>query len=59
MAVLPDYTTGTISVANGSTTVTGTGTLFQTAAFRAGDTLQIQNLTAIIASVNSLSLIHI
>ncbi len=53
MAVLPDYVTGTITLANGSTTVTGTGTMFATAAFRAGDTLQIQNLTAIIASVDS------
>ncbi|MEE9906409.1 hypothetical protein LWV33_01460 [Brucella intermedia] len=53
MAVLPDYVTGTITLANGSTTVTGTGTMFATAAFRPGDTLQIQNLTAIIASVNS------
>ncbi|MFS2324341.1 hypothetical protein U2P60_02775 [Brucella sp. H1_1004] len=53
MAVLPDYVSGTISLANGSTTVTGTGTLFQVAAFKAGDTLQIQNLTAVIASVNS------
>ncbi|MEL4373551.1 hypothetical protein [Brucella cytisi] len=53
MAVLPDYVTGTITLANGSTTVTGTGTMFTTAAFRPGDTLYIQNLTAIIASVNS------
>ena len=53
MAVLPDYVTGTITLANGSTTVTGTGTMFETAAFRPGDTLQIQNLTAIIASVDS------
>ncbi|GGB00785.1 hypothetical protein GCM10011491_31220 [Brucella endophytica] len=53
MAVLPDYTSGTITLANGSTAVTGTGTMFQTAAFRAGDTLQIQNLTAVIASVDS------
>ncbi|MFW7355531.1 MAG: hypothetical protein ACODTL_06250 [Brucella sp.] len=53
MAVLPDYVTGTITLANGSTTVTGTGTMFATAAFRAGDTLQIQNLTAVIASVDS------
>nr|WP_313011593.1 hypothetical protein [Brucella intermedia] len=53
MAVLPDYVTGTITLANGSTTVTGTGTMFATAAFRPGDTLQIQNLTAIIASVDS------
>ncbi len=53
MAVLPDYTSGTISLANGSTTVTGTGTLFDVGNFRAGDTLQIQNLTAVIASVDS------
>ncbi|KAB2747851.1 MULTISPECIES: C1q-like domain-containing protein [Brucella] len=53
MAVLPDYVTGTITLANGSTTVTGTGTMFTTAAFRPGDTLQIQNLTAVIASVDS------
>ncbi|WP_421565759.1 hypothetical protein [Ochrobactrum sp. EDr1-4] len=53
MAVLSDYTSGTISLANGSTTVTGTGTLFNVAKFREGDTLQIQNLTAVIASVNS------
>ncbi|MBV2144254.1 hypothetical protein KUG47_12190 [Falsochrobactrum sp. TDYN1] len=53
MAVLPDYVSGTITLANGSTTVTGTGTMFEAAAFRPGDTLQIQNLTAIIASVDS------
>ncbi len=53
MAVLPDYTSGTISLANGSTTVTGTGTLFDVGNFRAGDTLQIQNMTAVIASVDS------
>lgn len=53
MAVLPDYVTGLITLANGSATVTGTGTMFATAAFKAGDTLQIQNLTAVIASVDS------
>ena len=52
MAVLPDYVTGTITLANGSATVTGTGTMFATAAFRAGDTLQIQNLTAVITNVD-------
>lgn len=53
MTVLSDYTSGTISLANGSTTVTGTGTLFDVAKFREGDTLQIQNLTAVIARVDS------
>ncbi|MBC8719320.1 pyocin knob domain-containing protein [Ochrobactrum sp. Marseille-Q0166] len=53
MAVLPDYVSGTITLANGSTNVTGSGTAFQLAAFKSGDTLQIQNLTAVIASVNS------
>lgn len=53
MAVLSDYTSGTITLANGSTAVTGTGTLFDVAKFREGDTLQIENLTAVIASVNS------
>ncbi|MFI3902613.1 hypothetical protein [Ochrobactrum sp. S1502_03] len=53
MAILSDYTSGTISLAQGSVTVTGTGTLFEVTRFREGDTLQIQNLTAVIASVNS------
>lgn len=53
MAVLSDYTSGTISLANGSATVTGTGTLFDVTKFKEGDTLQIQNLTAVIASVDS------
>lgn len=53
MATLSDYMSGTISLANGSVTVTGTGTLFELTRFREGDTLQIQNLTAVIASVDS------
>lgn len=39
MAIRPDYTTGTVSVENGSTTVTGTGTAFLLAPVRAGDIL--------------------
>lgn len=53
MATLSDYMSGTISLANGSVTVTGTGTLFEVTRFGEGDTLQIQNLTAVIASVDS------
>lgn len=53
MAVLSDYTSGTISLVNGEVTVTGTGTLFEVTRFQEGDTLQIQNLTAVIASVDS------
>ncbi|MBJ6134995.1 hypothetical protein JAU75_19315 [Ochrobactrum sp. Q0168] len=53
MVTLSDYMSGTISLANGSVTVTGTGTLFEVTRFREGDTLQIQNLTAVIASVDS------
>lgn len=53
MAILPDYTSGLISLANGSVTVTGTGTMFEVAAFKAGDTLLIQNLISVIASVDS------
>lgn len=53
MPVLSDYTSGTISLAKGSVTVTGTGTLFEVTRFQEGDTLQIQNLTAVIASVDS------
>ncbi|MBA8838187.1 hypothetical protein [Ochrobactrum sp. RH2CCR150] len=53
MATLSDYMSGTISLANGSVTVTGTGTLFEVTRFREGDTLQIQNLTAVISSVDS------
>lgn len=53
MATLSDYMSGTISLANGAVTVTGTGTLFEVTRFREGDTLQIQNLTAVIASVDS------
>jgi len=52
MAVLSDYASGTITLANGSTAATGTGTLFDVAKFREGDTLQIDNLTAVIASVD-------
>lgn len=37
MAILPDYVTGTITLTNGSTAVTGTGTAWDVAPVRAGD----------------------
>lgn len=37
MAILPDYVTGTITLTNGSTAVTGTGTAWNAAPIRAGD----------------------
>lgn len=49
MPVLSDYVSGTITVTNGSTAFTGTGTLWRTAGFREGDTVHLQNLTAVIA----------
>lgn len=39
MAIHSDYTTGTITVTNGSTAVTATGTAFMLAPVRAGDTI--------------------
>ena len=37
MAIQTDYTTGTITLANGSTAVTATGTQFSAVPIRAGD----------------------
>ncbi len=53
MAVLSDYTDGTITVTNGQTAFTGTNTLWRSAAFREGDTVQLHGLTAIIAGTNA------
>lgn len=55
MAVLSDITTGTISVANGSATVTGVGTAWQIEGFREGDFFIAigAQLVAVILSVNS------
>lgn len=47
------YSTGTISVGAGSTTVTGVGTSWLTAGVRAGDRLVANGLVGIIASVNT------
>lgn len=53
MAVLSDYLSGTITVTNGSTAFTGTGTAWRVAGFREGDTVQLQGYTAIIAGTSA------
>lgn len=55
MAVLSDITTGTISVANGSPTVTGVGTAWQIQGFKEGDFFIAigAQLVAVVQSVNS------
>lgn len=54
MAVANDYVTGTITLTNGSTTFTGTGTAWRVAGFRDGDLIFVDNLVAVIAP-NSLT----
>ncbi|MBA8821411.1 hypothetical protein BRY73_15990 [Ochrobactrum sp. P6BS-III] len=50
MAVLSDYVSGTITVTQNSVSFTGTNTLWRTAQFREGDTVQLKGYTAIIAA---------
>lgn len=52
MAVLSDYTDGTITVTNGSVDFTGTDTLWRSAAFREGDTVLLQGFTGVIAGTS-------
>lgn len=52
MAVLSDYTDGTITVTNGSVDFTGTDTLWRSAAFREGDTVLLQGFTSVIAGTS-------
>jgi len=47
------YTTGTITVSNGSTTVTGSGTAWNTAGIKAGDHFWGAGLSVRVASVDS------
>lgn len=47
------YNTGTVSVGAGSTTVTGSGTAWNTAGLQAGDDFRASGLTVPIASINS------
>jgi len=53
MALLADYTAGTITVSANGTAVTGTGTAWQTAGFKEGDWLIANGWVNVIASVNS------
>lgn len=48
---LPSYSTGTISIVSGGTTVTGVGTLWSIATARAGDVLQVGNFQTIITDL--------
>lgn len=51
--IKPDYTGGTVSLAVGGTVVTGVGTLWETVKIVPGATFKVQNLDAIILSVDS------
>ena len=53
MTLLTSYSTGTVSVSNSSTTVTGTRTAWLTAGIEAGDIFWAAGLSARIASVDS------
>lgn len=53
MALLADYTAGTITVSANGTAVTGIGTAWQTAGFKEGDWLIANGWVNVIASVNS------
>lgn len=52
MAILP-YTTGTVTLANGSTTVTGSGTNWLSSGLEADDDFRALGLNVRIASINS------
>lgn len=53
MAILSDYTAGTISVSANGTAVTGVGTAWQTAAFTEGDWFIAGGWVNVVASVDS------
>lgn len=52
MAVLSDYTSGTITVTQGSADFTGTDTLWRTMRFREGDMVLLQGYTMVIKGAN-------
>ena len=53
MALLSDYTAGTVALTAGTKAVTGTGTAWETAQFQEGDWFIAGGYTGIIASVDS------
>lgn len=53
MAYQSDWIAGTVSVTNGSTAVTGVGTVWNGAGLAEGDTLIINNLVGVISTVNN------
>lgn len=53
MALLSDYTAGTISVADGDTAVTGVGTAWLAAEFQEGDLLFANGYSGVVLSVES------
>lgn len=53
MAYQSDWVEGTVSVTNGSTAVTGVGTVWNGAGLSEGDTLIINNLVGVISTVNN------
>ncbi len=53
MAILSDYTAGTVTVSAGGTAVTGVGTAWLTAGFREGDVFIAADWYGIVQSVNS------
>lgn len=53
MAIRPDYTAGTVSIAANGTVLTGVGTIWAAAGLKPGATFKTKNLDAIIASVDS------
>jgi hypothetical protein len=50
MAIAQDYTSGTVSVSAGGTTVTGVGTAWKTAGIRAGDTFMRDGYVVVVTA---------
>ena len=51
MAAFPTYTTGTVSIASGGTTVTGSGTLWSSINARPGDLLLAGGVLTVVKEV--------